>query len=63
MSFEYEGHAAELNTRPLTAAALTGLLRPLLDRVNLVSAPAIAREREIRVGRESSTIAPATITP
>ena len=49
VSLEYEGHAAELNTRPLTAAALAGLLRPLLDQVNLVSAPAIAREREIRV--------------
>jgi D-3-phosphoglycerate dehydrogenase len=49
VSLEYEGHAAELNTRPLTAAALAGLLRPLLDQVNLVSAPAIAREREIHV--------------
>lgn len=45
---EFEGHVAELNTRPLMAAALTGLLRPLLDSVNMVSAPAIARERDIR---------------
>ncbi len=45
---EFEGHVAELNTRPLMAAALTGLLRPLLDSVNMVSAPVIARERDIR---------------
>ena len=45
---EFEGQAASLNTRPLMAAALTGLLRPLLDSVNMVSAPVIARERNIR---------------
>ena len=46
---EYEGQAAELNTRPLTALALSGLLAPLLDSVNMVSAPLIARERNIDV--------------
>ncbi len=45
---EFEGHVAALNTRPIMAAALTGLLRPLLDSVNMVSAPVIARERDIR---------------
>lgn len=45
---EFQGHVAGLNTRPLVAAALTGLLRPLLDSVNMVSAPVIARERDIR---------------
>jgi D-3-phosphoglycerate dehydrogenase len=45
---EFEGQVAALNTRPLMAAALTGLLRPLLDSVNMVSAPVIARERDIR---------------
>jgi len=45
---EFEGHAAALNTRPIMAAALTGLLRPMLDSVNMVSAPVIARERDIR---------------
>ena len=47
-TIEFEGHVAGLNTRPLVAAALTGLLRPLLDSVNMVSAPVIARERDIR---------------
>ena len=57
-TIEFEGHVAELNTRPLMAAALTGLLRPLLDSVNMVSAPIIARERDIRcteVKRDEAT--------
>jgi D-3-phosphoglycerate dehydrogenase len=49
VTIEYEGHAAELNTRPLTAIALAGLLTPLLDNVNMVNAPVIARERNIEV--------------
>jgi D-3-phosphoglycerate dehydrogenase len=49
VTIEYEGSAVELNTRPLTAAALAGLLTPLLDSVNMVSAPLIARERDISV--------------
>jgi D-3-phosphoglycerate dehydrogenase len=49
VKIEYEGHAAELNTRPLTAVALAGLLGPLLDSVNMVNAPVIARERNIEV--------------
>jgi D-3-phosphoglycerate dehydrogenase len=44
---EFEGHVASLNTKPIMAAALTGLLRPLLESVNMVSAPVIARERDI----------------
>ena len=46
---EYEGQVGELNTRALTAAVLTGLLRPLLQTVNMVSAPAMAKERDIKV--------------
>jgi len=46
---EYEGHAASLNTRPLTAILLQGLLRPLLDTVNMVNAPVIARDRNIDI--------------
>ncbi|MFZ5791431.1 MAG: phosphoglycerate dehydrogenase [Pseudomonadota bacterium] len=49
VTVEYEGHAAELNTRPLTAVALAGLLTPLLDSVNMVNAPVLARERNIEV--------------
>lgn len=46
---EYEGHAAELNTRPLTAIVLQGLLAPLMESVNMVNAPVIAKERDIDV--------------
>ncbi len=49
VTVEFEGHVATLNTRPLMAAALTGLLRPLLDSVNMISAPGIARDRDIKV--------------
>ena len=49
VSIEYAGQAAELNTSPLTAAVLKGLLTPLLETVNLVSAPVIAKERNIEV--------------
>jgi D-3-phosphoglycerate dehydrogenase len=46
---EYEGEIAGLNVKPLTAVILAGLLTPLLDSVNMVSAPVIARERDIEV--------------
>jgi D-3-phosphoglycerate dehydrogenase len=49
MTIEYEGHAAALNQRPLTAAALAGLLSPMLEGVNMVSAPVAAREHGIEV--------------
>ncbi|MEM8665813.1 MAG: NAD(P)-dependent oxidoreductase, partial [Pseudomonadota bacterium] len=46
---EYEGDVAEMNLKALTAAAVTGLMRPLLQDVNMVSAPTIARDRGIAV--------------
>ncbi|HVB68430.1 MAG TPA: phosphoglycerate dehydrogenase [Acetobacteraceae bacterium] len=46
---EYEGQAATLNHRPLTAAALAGLLAPMMPGVNMVNAPVAARERGIDV--------------
>src|SRR5207237_3943059 len=49
VAIEYEGAIAELNTRPLTATALTGLLAPQLAAVNMVNAPLICRQRDIRV--------------
>jgi D-3-phosphoglycerate dehydrogenase len=45
----YEGHVAAMNTRALTSAAIAGLLKPLLQDVNMVSAPSVARERGISV--------------
>ena len=49
VTIEYEGQVAEVNCRPLTQTVLTGLLRPMLDSVNMVSAPVVARERDIDV--------------
>ena len=49
VTIEYEGHAAELNTRPMTAAALCGLMAPQMDSVNMVNAPVVAHERGIDV--------------
>ena len=49
----YEGQAADLNVRPLTAALLTGLLAPLYEGINLVNAPHLARERNIVVTEET----------
>ena len=46
---EYEGEAAKLNCRPLTACALAGLLSPLMDSINMVNAPLVAKERNIDV--------------
>ena len=46
---EYEGAVAELNTRPLSAVVLEGLLSPLMDTVNMVNAPIVAKERAIEV--------------
>ncbi|MBV9827647.1 MAG: phosphoglycerate dehydrogenase [Alphaproteobacteria bacterium] len=49
ISIEYEGAIAELNIKPLTAIVLTGLLTPQLASVNMVNAPLICRQRDIRV--------------
>jgi D-3-phosphoglycerate dehydrogenase len=45
----YEGAVATLNTKALTSAAVAGLLRPMLQDVNVVSAPVVAKERGIIV--------------
>jgi D-3-phosphoglycerate dehydrogenase / 2-oxoglutarate reductase len=45
----YEGLVAQMNTRALTSAAVAGLLRPMLQNINVVSAPIVAKERGIVV--------------
>ncbi len=47
LTITYEGHVGDLKTKALTASALAGFLRPMLSDVNVVSAPAVARERGI----------------
>ena len=45
----YEGAVAQMNTKALTSAAVAGLLRPILQDVNVVSAPFVAKDRGIVV--------------
>jgi D-3-phosphoglycerate dehydrogenase len=54
----YEGEVAHLNARPLTAAALAGVMRPMLAEINMVSAPAVAKERGITVSESKQDDSP-----
>ena len=49
VTITFEGQASALDSRPLSAAALQGLLAPRLDNINMVNAPLVARERGIEV--------------
>ncbi|HEX3952972.1 MAG TPA: phosphoglycerate dehydrogenase [Stellaceae bacterium] len=49
VTIEYEGAIVELNIKPLTATALAGLLAPQLTAINIVNAPLVCRQRNIRV--------------
>ncbi len=54
----YEGEVAKLNAKPLTAAALAGVMRPMLAEVNMVSAPAVAKDRGIIVSESRQEDSP-----
>jgi D-3-phosphoglycerate dehydrogenase / 2-oxoglutarate reductase len=45
IEIEYEGEVVHLNTQPLTAIALAALMRPLMPEVNMVSAPAVLKQK------------------
>jgi D-3-phosphoglycerate dehydrogenase len=49
ISIHTEGHATELNPKPIVAAVLAGFLRVQSDSVNMVNAPFLAKERGIEV--------------
>src|ERR1700739_1855660 len=49
VQLSYEGGVAGMNTKALTSAAIAGLLRPMLQEVNVVSAPVVAKDRGIVV--------------
>jgi D-3-phosphoglycerate dehydrogenase len=53
----YEGHVAGMNTKALTSAAIAGLLRPMLQDVNVVSAPVLAKERGIVIEEVTREVA------
>jgi D-3-phosphoglycerate dehydrogenase len=54
VKIEYLGHVATLNTKPLTAMVLEGLLKPMNEAVNMVNAPVVAKERNIKVSEVKS---------
>lgn len=49
VEIEYEGHAAELNTKLITNNILKGLLEAAVETVNVINAPVVAQERDIKV--------------
>jgi D-3-phosphoglycerate dehydrogenase len=54
----YEGEVAKLNGKPMTAAALAGVMRPMLAEINMVSAPAVAKERGITISESKQDESP-----
>jgi len=49
IKLEYAGEVADMNTKALTATALAGVLQPLLENINLVNAPVVAKQRGIQI--------------
>ena len=47
VQISYEGAVAQMNTKALSSAAIAGLLRPMLQDINVVSAPIVAKDRGI----------------
>jgi D-3-phosphoglycerate dehydrogenase len=54
----YEGEVSALNVKPMTSAALAGVLKPMLAEINMVSAPAVAKERGITVSESRQEVSP-----
>lgn len=62
VEIEYTGDLAETETQALTTAFLKGLLNPILvDRVNFVNAPNLAKQRHLNV-KESKSHKPGYFT-
>jgi D-3-phosphoglycerate dehydrogenase len=49
VEIEFSGDAADLDVRPVTQAILTGLLAPVIERINFINAAVVAEERGVRV--------------
>lgn len=58
ITISYEGEIANHDTRSLQAALLAGLLQPITtERVNLINAPVLARERGLNITEQHNTSA------
>ena len=49
LEITYKGSVTKLNTKPMSTAALAGLLKAAMPEVNMVSAPVLAKERGINL--------------
>ncbi len=49
VTIEYSGAAAHVNNKPLTALIIANILKASMEEVNIVSAPAIAESRGIKM--------------
>ncbi len=49
VEIEFAGEAADRDVRPVTQAILTGLLSPVIERINFINASVVAEERGVRV--------------
>ena len=58
IEIEYVGEVSKLNVKPMTAAGLAGILRPMLAEINMVSAPSVAKERGITVSESRQELSP-----
>lgn len=54
ITIEYEGQVAKLNSKPVTSMLLSGLFSTIVEHVNMVNAPLIARDRGIEVKESKS---------
>jgi D-3-phosphoglycerate dehydrogenase len=54
VKIEYDGAVAELNTKPISAVVLKGLLSQFIEDVNVINAPVIAKDRDIKVSETKS---------
>ncbi len=54
----FEGEVARLNVKPLSAALVASVLRPMLAEINMVSAPAVAKERGIVISETRQEATP-----
>ncbi|RJP17446.1 MAG: phosphoglycerate dehydrogenase [Candidatus Abyssobacteria bacterium SURF_5] len=55
---EYQGEVVEHGVSPITSSVLKGIFSPILgNRINIISAPAIARERGVSVRETTSRTA------
>jgi D-3-phosphoglycerate dehydrogenase / 2-oxoglutarate reductase len=54
IEIEYCGELGVTDTYPITAAMLTGFLKPMVETVNMISAPSQLRERGIELSEKRS---------